>query len=222
MNVRKYLTLCACILSTSLASAQYNTLSEWYLGGSAGASASTITTLPKWVDKMFTVGSNGGVVLRYVSEPHFGIQMECNSLSAGWKEDYYGSKDPKQYSYQRNLQWIEVPLLAHLYSKAGPARFFINVGPKASLLLNESEVNRSPKAFPDHGVKVQHKQQFSLVGGLGMELHWGRTAFGIEGRYSYYTTNLFNDAITDDFATSDLQVITLNAHVLMLLHYPKK
>ncbi len=204
------------IVSLSL-SAQYNTLSEWYVGPSAGASASTITLVPKYVDKMYSLGKNGGLTLRYISESHFGFQLECNYLESGWLEDELGYKDSKQYSYSRKLHFMEVPFLMHTYTSVGAARFFLNIGPKFSYLLSESESNRATFPLLDHGKLVERPFQYGVLGGGGFEVHLGPTVLGLEGRYCYNLSNIFNDAIGQDFVTSDLQVITLNMYLLFQL-----
>ncbi|HET9570143.1 MAG TPA: porin family protein [Bacteroidales bacterium] len=210
------LTVLLSFISFSL-SAQYNTLREWYVGPSAGVSASTITLSPNFVDKMYTLGKNGGLTMRYVSESHFGLQLECNFLESGWLEDQLGFKDPKQYSYSRQLQFVEVPFLMHTYSSVGATRFFLNIGPKFSYLLSESETNRATIPQLDHGKLVERPFQYGILGGGGVEVHIGPTVLGLEGRYCYNLSNLFKDAIGEDYVTSDLQVITLNLYLLFQL-----
>lgn len=217
MNFSKLkITALFSIVSLSL-SAQYNTLSEWYVGPSAGASASTITLVPKYVDKMYSLGKNGGLTLRYISESHFGFQLECNYLESGWLEDELGFKDSKQYSYSRKLNFIEVPFLMHTYTAIGATRFFLNIGPKFSYLLSESESNRATIPLLDHGKLMERPFQYGVLGGGGIEVHLGPTVLGLEGRYCYNLSNIFNDAIGQDFVTSDLQVVTLNMYLLFQL-----
>jgi hypothetical protein len=205
-----------CLSSLPL-SAQYNTLNEWYVGPSAGACASIVTLVPKTVDKFYTLGRTAGLTLRYVSEEHFGFQLECNYLEAGWKEDYYGNKVWSDYTYSRQLKFVEVPFLMHMYTKAGAFRFFLNIGPQFSYLLSESEENLSPVVMTQHGKLVEKPFQYGALGGGGLEVRLGKIALGLEGRYSYYTSNLFQDAIGEDFVTSDLQVVKLNAYLLYQL-----
>lgn len=213
---RIQLTVLFSILTLSV-SAQYNTLNELYVGPSAGASASTITLVPNYVDKMYSIGKNGGLTLRYISENHFGIQVECNYLESGWLEDQLGYKDPATYSYSRKMTFVEMPLLMHTYTSMGAARFFLNIGPKFSYLLSESESNRALVPLLDHGKQVERPFQYGVLGGGGFEVHIGPTVVGLEGRYCYNLSNIFKDAIGENFVTSDLQVITLNLYLLFQL-----
>lgn len=198
----------------SATQAQYNTLNEWYLGINGGASASTVTLAPKYVGKMYNVGKTAGLTLRYVSEKHYGLQIECNYLESGWLEDYSGQKKASNYSYARNLRFVEVPFLMHAYTRAGSVRFFANAGPRFAYLLSEDEEVRTTAAMLQHGKEVQRPFQYGLLGGGGLELDLGKTAVGLEGRYCYDLSNLFNDAVGQDFVTSDLQIVTVKMYLL--------
>jgi len=209
----KYTLLSLLSLVSLSLHAQYNTLNEWYIGPSGGATMSTITLVPKLVDKMFTFGKNGGIVLRYISENHFGMQAEINYLESGWKEDLEGFG--LHYSYCRKLNFVEIPFLLHAYSTAGNFRFMLNVGPKLGLLLSESEeIIDNSTTFIQHGKTVEKPVQYGVMGGAGLEYHLWRTVLGFEGRYCYNLSNIFSDAVGDDFNTSNLQVISLNAYLL--------
>ena len=217
MNYRRTWTVGLFLLMATLVSAQYNTMHQLYLGVSGGASASTILLVPKTVDKFYSLGKTGGVTLRYISEEHFGIQLECNYLESGWKEDYYATKNWSQYTYSRKLTSIDVPILAHLYTQTGSTRFFINAGPDFSYVLSETSENRSPVVMIQHNKKVETKFQYGLLGGGGIDFKIGKTLVGLEGRYSYYLSNIFKDAIGEDFYNSNLQIVSLRLNILYQL-----
>ena len=68
---------------------------------------------------------------RYISEKYFkmicGIQGEINFSQRGWKEVI---EDGSNNTYHRAMNYIEVPLLAHLAfgkDKGNGARFIINL-----------------------------------------------------------------------------------------------
>jgi hypothetical protein len=219
MSFRKII-LSGLFLSSSIcAAAQYNTINEWYVGIQGGATASTIILVPKLVDKFYSMGQTGGLILRHLSEQHFGLQVECNYLLAGWKEDYYGNKIWKDYTYSRQFGFVEVPVLAHLYAKSGAARFFLQFGPSFSYYVEGTDVveNRSPEVLLQHEKSIESPFQYGLTGGLGLEFKMGRSQVGLEGRYTYNLTNIFKDQVGEDFANSNLQVISLRMHVLLNL-----
>ena len=194
-------------------SAQYNTLSEWYIGPSAGATMSTINLVPKLVDKFYAIGKIGGISTRYISEEHFGFQIDLNYFEAGWKEDLLGLKKTSEYSYARTLKFVEVPFLMHAYTGTKSVRLFLNIGPKFSYLLSESEEIRNTTTennMIQHGKLVENPFQYGILGGAGLELHIKRSVIGLEGRYCYSLSNIFNDAVGQDFTSSSLQTISLN------------
>jgi hypothetical protein len=199
-----------------VARAQYNTKSEWSVGLTGGGTLSNITLVPKLVDKKFVMGRNGGISVRYISEPHFGLQAEINLLETGWAEDEEGKG--LTTSYQRNLQLVDVPFLLHAYTDDRVFRGILNVGPRFSYLLSESEtLVEGFTTLLHHGKTVENPFQYGIVGGGGFELHLKRLVIGLEGRYTYYLSNLFADAVSDDFNTSALQVVSINAYLQVKL-----
>jgi len=208
-------------LFCTMSFAQYNTMSEWYIGPSAGASMSTINLMPKLVDKLYTQGKTFGFTTRYISENHFGFQIDLNYFEAGWKEDLSGLKKASEYSYARKLNFVEVPFLMHAYTGSETSRVFLNVGPKFSYLLSESENIRDlsiNNQLRDHNKAVANPFQYGIVAGAGLEFHLMRSVLGLEGRYCYGLTNLFDDKIdSENFSSSSLQTISLNVYFLFEL-----
>lgn len=216
MNSKKILIAGLFSLFYTGLSAQYNTLKEWYVGPTAGATMSTITLTPKMVDKLYSIGKTVGFSTRYISESHYGFQVDLNYVEAGWKEDLYGLKSASNYSYARKLNFVEMPVLMHAYSGSKAARIFLNIGPKFSYLLSESEDNRdftTQNVMLQHGKTVEKPFQYGLLGGVGLELHLKRSVLGLEGRYCYSLSNIFDDAIdSNNFSTSSIQVMSLNLY----------
>lgn len=217
MHLRYKLLLPLMALSLTVVQAQYNTKNEWYVGVAGGASLSNVTLVPKLVDKQFAIGNTAGLSIRYISEPHFGLQAEVNYLDAGWQEDQEGSTQP--FSYQRQVKMVDVPLLLHAYTGDHIFRGILNVGPRFSYVLSEEEtfVDGATRLL-HHGKAIESPFQYGLVGGGGFELHLKRLVIGVEGRYTYFLSNLFADAVSDDFNTSSLQVVTINAFIQIQLH----
>jgi len=202
-------------LSCGTLSAQYNTLSEWYIGPNAGVTMSNITLVPKMVDKLYSMGKTYGFSTRYISENHFGFQVDFNYFEAGWKEDLYGLKNSSEYSYARSLKFAEIPFLMHTYVGSKSSRLFLNVGPKFSYLLSDSHEttdNTTENNMIQHDMRIDHPFQYGILGGAGFEFHLKRSVVGIEGRYCYNLSNIFNDTVGEDFTTSNLQTVSLNLY----------
>lgn len=209
MRFLKFTILFFLFISCSRSFAQYNTMKEWYIGFSGGKTMSTISLVPKLVDKLFTINNNGGISLRYVSENHFGIQTEFNYYQSGWKEDLQGFG--LTHSYLRRLDLVEIPFFMHAYTGSGRMRYFLNIGPKLGYLISEKEeIVDNTTSFEQHGKLVENPFQYGIAAGLGFEVHFGRSVFGLEGRYCYNFSNIFDDAIGQYFNTSSIQTISLN------------
>jgi hypothetical protein len=193
-------------------SAQYNTKSEWYIGVSGGETMSTINLVPKLVDKMFAFNNDAGLAIRYVSEEHFGLQAEINYFQSGWKEDQQGLGLTS--SYERQINFVELPFMLHAYAGSEHFRYFLNVGPKVAYLYSESEnIIDNTVSYEQHGKLVEKPFQYGIVAGAGFEAHLWKTVFGLEGRYCYQLSDIFNDNIGDYFNTSSLQTISLNFYL---------
>ena len=74
-----------------------------------------------------------GIMFRYIEENHFGLIGEVNFEQRGWKENF----EEAPYSYSRDLSYIQIPLLAHIYFGSEKAKFFFNAGPEIGFMIAE-------------------------------------------------------------------------------------
>lgn len=156
-------------------------------------------------------GITGGITARYISEKYFamicGIQAELNYSQHGWKEVYEESTD----SYSRTMNYVELPLLAHLaFGRDRGVQFFLNLGPQVGFLLSESEKYEytSETWEPKGGVKDQYgkmadnKFDYGIVGGAGFELRTKAGNFLVEGRYYFALSDFYKNSKKDYFSRS--------------------
>ena len=84
------------------------------IGVAGGLNLNSMEFQPTIRQKMFN-GINGGITARYTSEKYFSMicaaQIEINFSQKGWEEDFDDGTDNRYY---RRLNYIEIPLLAHL------------------------------------------------------------------------------------------------------------
>ena len=160
-------------------------------------------------------GMTFGVTARYMSEKYFkmmcGIQAEINYTQRGWQENIEDGTDD---TYSRTMNYIEVPLLAHLaFGKDAidkGMKFFVNLGPQVAYFLSEKE-KMSESWDPSHrpngvnqqyGKWVENKFDYGLLGGIGMELSTKAGHFLLEGRYYYGLADFWGSTKKDDFGRS--------------------
>lgn len=194
---------------------------EWSFGVGAGPTFSTMSFVSAngkpSVDSKSALQYHGGISVRYISEKNLGFIVELNYAQQGWEEKFPQNLDNLQYS--RTLNNIEIPFLTHIYF-GDKTRFFINLGPKISYVVSESETMN--KAFSDwivtastdtymldhYKTKVQSRFDYGLMGGLGMEFRTGIGNFSLEGRYYAGFGDIFKSTAGESFSRSANRVMT--------------
>lgn len=161
-----------------------------------------------------------GASVRYIEENHFGLIGEVNWVRRGWSENFEGLP----FSYRHNLDYIEIPVLAHIYF-GRQARFFINAGPQIGFRIGESvESNFDPydiANIPDFPTanrrnsqmteKVTQKFDYGITAGLGCEYNINRrNIISLEARYYFGLGNIFPAKRQDTFRASNMMYIAVN------------
>ncbi|MBD5356032.1 MAG: PorT family protein [Bacteroides sp.] len=188
------------------------------LGVKGGADISKVFFSPAVEQQLINPGIAVGVMVRYIEEDHFGLIAELNFVQRGWKENF--EKAP--YNYKRTLNYMELPVLAHIYfGRRG--RFFFNAGPQVALFLGEStKANFDPKemaTLPDFPyrnrmnsqmlMKVTQKFDYGISAGLGAEFNINRkNSIAFEARFYYGLGNIFPSKRTDTYSASNQMSIS--------------
>lgn len=181
------------------------------VGVNGGINVNSVSFTPT-VKQGSLMGMTGGVTARYISEKYFamicGIQMELNYSQHGWKEKYEELTD----SYSRTMDYVEVPLLAHLaFGKERGVRFFLNLGPQIGFLLSETkkyEFSGDVFTPPANAETEQHEKMadskfdYGILGGAGFELRTKAGNFLLEGRYYFALSDFYNNTKKDHFSRS--------------------
>lgn len=199
------------------------------MGFNGGLNTSSIQFNPT-IKQQLNPGITGGLTLRYNSEKYFWIicasQVECNLSQRGWNELI---EDGSGNEYSRTINYVEVPFMAHLGfgREMRGIQGFLNLGPQIGFYLNDSETyggttpwditNRPNGVTEQYGKTIENKLDYGIAGGLGFELRTGIGAFGIEGRYYFGLSDIFNNSKVDYFGRSANTVISLKAHYMFTL-----
>lgn len=176
------------------------------IGVSGGVNLGNVDFSPR-IKQGYLVGPQMGFTARYISEKYFsmicGIQAEVNYSQRGWKEVI---EDDSGDSYQRAMNYVEIPLLAHLaFGKeyGNGARFILNLGPQIGFLINEKETHAMPSIQKEqYGKAAENSFDYGLIGGGGLEIRTGIGHFLIEGRYYFGLSDFFNTTKKDYFSRS--------------------
>ena len=215
MNIKKWIvSALACFLTLPIMAQLGEERSNLAVGVNLGMNMTKVDFSPRIKQKSHN-GMAFGVTARYMCEKYFnmmcGIQAEINYTQRGWKEDI---DDGSDNTYSRTMNYIEVPLLAHLaFGKDAldkGTKFFINMGPQVAFFLNEKEKmseDWNPAYRPNgvnqqYGKWVENKFDYGLLGGLGMELSTKAGHFLLEGRYYYGLADFWGSSKKDEFGRS--------------------
>lgn len=160
-------------------------------------------------------GMSLGITARYMCEKYFnmmcGIQAEINYSQRGWNELI---EDGSGNTYNRVMNYIEVPLLAHLAfgkdSRTKGVKFFLNLGPQFAYFIGDKEnmggewdTSKRPNGVVhQYGKEVENSLDYGIVAGGGLELSTGIGHFLVEGRYYYGLGDFYHNAKKDEFGRS--------------------
>ena len=215
MNIKKWIvSALACFFALPIMAQLGEERSNLAVGVNLGMNMTKVDFSPRIKQKSHN-GMALGVTARYMCEKYFnmmcGIQAEINYTQRGWKEDI---DDGSENTYSRTMNYIEVPLLAHLaFGKDAldkGTKFFINMGPQVAFFLNEKEKmseDWNPAYRPNgvnqqYGKWVENKFDYGLLGGLGMEFSTKAGHFLLEGRYYYGLADFWGSSKKDEFGRS--------------------
>ena len=204
------------------------------IGFNGGLNMSSVSFTPK-VSQAKLNGITGGLSLRYVCEKYFStvcsLYGEINYSQMGWMEDIVDINDmpvintatglPEEYS--RTVNYIQVPLMAHLAwgrEQKGFA-FFVNLGPQFGIYMSEStntnfdfsDRNAADRVNPvcaQDTMAVENKFDYGIAAGAGIEFSHPKVGhFLLEGRYYYGLGNIYGDSKRDYFGSSNFGTITV-------------
>ena len=178
------------------------------VGFNGGININSVSFSPT-VRQKSLMGINGGLTARYISEKYFsmicGAQVELNFSQHGWSEF---DEDHPELEYIRKMNYVEIPLLAHLaFGKDALNRgvkVFFNAGPQIGFFLGDNEkINWTTSTTrPEHGKEVENKFDYGITAGAGLEVSTGIGHFLLEGRYYMGLSDFYKNSKRDFFERS--------------------
>lgn len=219
--MKRFLILIVTVIGfMSVGLAQTHFDSRVDIGARGGVTLSTVMFNPSITGKL-GMGYTGGVTFRYTEENHFGLIAEVNLVQRGWAEKF----ENLPYSYQRILNYVEVPVMSHIYF-GSRGKFFINAGPEIAYYLGDrikSNFNYHDtsdlEGFHDKNrrteqltMNVSQKIDFGIVAGLGGEFSLNRrNSLAIEARVYYGIGNVMPSGRQDTFSLSNQLSFSITA-----------
>ncbi|MCQ2343121.1 MAG: PorT family protein [Paludibacteraceae bacterium] len=189
---------------------------EMYVGVHGGVTFNMVMFTPdvigatNIIDRTLLSG-NGGLVFRYAGHKCCAVQVELNYMQRGWRENTEDVPDASIH-YQRRLDYIEVPFMAHIFFGKKMVRGFVNLGPQIGYCIHESQSGTMHPAKQEQYAAIDNKFDWGITGGLGMLLRTRKAGvFQIEARFGYSLGDYFHSNKTDYFSTSN--PLNLNANI---------
>ncbi|EKU92054.1 porin family protein [Bacteroides oleiciplenus] len=179
------------------------------VGFNGGINLNSVSFSPT-VRQKNLMGINGGLTARYISEKYFsmicGAQVELNFSQHGWDEFY---EDFPDLQYTRKMNYVEIPLLAHLaFGRDRGVQFFIHAGPQIGFFLSDTRTKNDAwesvtnATTEQHDKNVENKFDYGITGGAGLELRTKAGNFLVEGRYYYALSDFYKSTKKDYFSRS--------------------
>lgn len=213
MMRRSYIVLLLLFVSLmSMAQPRLRT-PEIYVGAHAGVMASTMLFRPN-VAKIDIMQSpltmNGGLVFRYAAHKVCAIQVEANYMQRGWREQIaLGAGSTMDYT--RQLDYIEIPLLMHLYFGKQRFRGFINLGPQIGYCIRDIATQLPSTITSPQYQPIEKPFDWGLAGGLGCYYRTKKIGlFQLEARFNFSMGTTYNDRKVDYFSQSNAMNLSLN------------
>ncbi|NDW18999.1 PorT family protein [Dysgonomonas sp. 216] len=202
------------VCSINLIKAQSKFEPEWNVGIGFGPTFSTQSLIHQRAEipAQNTQQFHGGLAIRYISEKNLGLIAELNYSQQGWEGKF---KNNPEYAHKHSLNYIELPVLSHIYF-GRKGRFFVNLGPKFQFLISEKEKisealanDIDENSTPQYNRNAQHKFDYGIMGGVGFELRTGIGNFALEGRYYFGLGDIYKSGESaDSFSRSANRVIS--------------
>lgn len=207
-----FITILLLILSIAVSAQPRLRTPEMYVGAHAGAMASTMLFKPNIanIDIMQSpLTINGGLVFRYAGHKVCAIQTELNYMQRGWRETITLGQTTMDYT--RQLDYIEIPLLMHLYFGKERFRGFFNLGPQIGYCIRDVATPLPEGVTAPHYLPIDKPFDWGLAGGLGCYYRTRHIGlFQLEARFNFSMGTTYNNRKVDYFSQSNAMNLSLN------------
>ena len=198
----KSLLILSIFISTSIFAQVRLEKPEMYIGVTGGATGSMISFNPT-VKQGYLLGTNTGIVFRYIAEKNVGMQAELNFSQRGWSE--------KDSIFSRQLNYVELPFMTHIYIGKNN-RVFFNFGPKVSYLISDKVLKNSTlgSTLVQETTNIQNRIDYGICGGLGVLFKINKNILQLDTRIYYSLSDIYSNDKRDYFANSNNLNLSLN------------
>jgi hypothetical protein len=196
--MKKFWLFCVCFLLLGKLVAQTS------IGVRGGKSISRVNFNPA-LPQTFVDGVEGGVFLRYKNSRHLGLQLELNMSSQGW----HVSPAVDSLAHQKELNYIQLPLLTHVQLGGGRFTFVLQAGGFLAYAFSEKDL-LEPAGAVIYRQQAFNPWQYGILGAAGPAYRFNFGELQLEARFAQHLSNLLeaNFNQTNDIDDSQQQIIT--------------
>lgn len=184
---------------------------EVRIGGGGGASGSLVDLVPH-VEMLPHLGAMGYVAVLLTNQNYTGMTMRLSYEQRGWREIY---TKPIAYSFARDMDFIDLTLMAHLYYPFGNFQLGLEVGPNVGYIIRDVS-SPTPSEETRAVVKRRHvyplfsKFSWGLKGGPVLSLDIAkRHRITLSGHFYYGLSDLFATTVRDDYGRAGELGVTM-------------
>ena len=191
---------------------------ELQFGAIGGANLSSYSLSPS-VMQSKALGYTAGVGVRYIEEKYFGLQCELHLTRRGIRDRY---DDSTNYNFERQLLYVELPVLAHVYFNLGKrSEIALDLGAKLGYFVDDKKKGNVDDAFYElhetsihryahHTLDIAQKLDYGIQAGLGYEYRFNRDlSLQVQGRYYFGLGDIFPSAKGEVFESSYNQSVQI-------------
>lgn len=196
---------------------------EWNFGVGIGTTFSNMSIVPTNDPNSIKTKSisqiKGGISVRYLVENHLGLIGEINYSQQGWKSEFPNNPE---FEHKHQLNYLEIPLMTHIYFGSEKVRFFFNLGPQIGYLLSEkitrnekldswltNNPNSTDNAIESYRTLADKKIDYGITVGTGLELRSKFGNFALDGRYYMGFGDIYNNKKKDNYSRSANRVLNV-------------
>lgn len=197
-RMKRLVLILLVVLSGGVLCGQSLELPEHALGIKGGTTWSWMRFDPSVSQPAMPLGVNAGIQYRMILEKYFGLWLELNYEQRGFRTE----------GIKREMDYIELPMLAHFTFGKKMFRFYFNLGPSVGVMLKDHGLTGGET--PEHTLPVKNKFDWGLTGGVGFELNTIAGIYTVGARYNFGFGNVFDVMRRDGYIVSSNQNISLS------------
>ena len=150
----------------------------------------------------FLPGIQAGIAAKLSANPNVALQAELNFSQKGWIEDFRSANDSeallaldRTQSYRYN--YIDLPILTHIYVGGNRVNVFLNLGPHFSFLMSVDSTSSAQKLDSDiptfsYASNNAINFEYGVTAGAGIAVTVGKGTFQLEARLTQGLNNIID------------------------------